>query len=418
MGWISRILFLFVQYVLLAMTQIWGNKMRSMLTTLGIVIGVASVTSVIAALSGLKNKVLSDLESFGTNKLYAWTVVPQAGRLKGAAAWRLRLTPEQFEHVLEHCPSLAAFTLVSNGGRQTIRAGERTVENVRVNGIQPDWHRVENRPVLLGRAFTVVDEEHAWPVCLINPDLRDRLGLKRDCIGQSLLLEGRRFNIVGVVSPMPAMSMIGEMIGGEDFEVFVPLGTHVRIQPRWMHLIAISRDTKLSEDAQAELSFYMRRAQGLLPGDPDTFKITTLQTEIKKFNDMSMMITLVATGIVCVSLLVGGIGIMNIMLVSVSERTREIGLRKAVGATRTAILTQFLVEALMLCFLGGLVGVACGHGLSYAISAINPMLDHTRIPLWAIGMSLGFSAAVGIGFGMFPAIKAANLDPIEALRHE
>jgi len=418
MGWAIHVTLLFLQYILLAISQIWNNKTRSMLTTLGIVIGVASVTSVIAALTGLKQKVLSDLESFGTNKLYAWTVVPQTGRLKGAPPWRLRFTPEMFAGMLEHCPSLGAYTLVSSGGRQTIRAGERTVENVRINGIQPDWHRVENRPVVLGRPFSVVDEEHAWPVCLINPDLRDRLGLKRDCIGDSLLVEGRRFRIVGVVAPMPQMSMIGELVGGEDFEVFLPLSTHLRIQPRWMHLIAASRDTSLSEEAQEELRFFMRRAQGLAPGDPDTFKITTLQTEIKKFNDMSLMITLVATGIVCVSLLVGGIGIMNIMLVSVSERTREIGLRKAVGATRTAILTQFLVEALMLCFLGGVVGVACGHGLSYAISAINPMLDNTRIPLWAIAMSLGFSAAVGIGFGMFPAVKAANLDPIEALRHE
>jgi putative ABC transport system permease protein len=418
MSWLLRAVLLFLQYVLLALSQIWGNKTRSLLTTLGIVIGVASVTSVVAALSGLKRKVLSDLESFGTNKLYAWTVVPQTGRLKGAAPWRLRFTPEQFKGVLDHCPSLGAFTLVSGGGRQPVRCGERTVENVRVNGIQPDWHRVENRPVLLGRPFSVIDEENAWPVCLINPDLRDRLGLKRDCIGESILVEGRRFSIVGVVSPMPQMSMIGEMVGGEDFEVFLPLGTHVRIQPRWMHLIATSRDTKLSDEATAELAFFLRRAQGLLPGDPDTFRITTLQTEIKKFNDMSLMITLVATGIVCVSLLVGGIGIMNIMLVSVSERTREIGLRKAVGATKAAVLTQFLVEALVLCILGGIVGVACGQGLSLAISAINPMLDRTQVPLWAIVMSLAFSAGVGMGFGMFPAIKAANLDPIEALRHE
>ena len=418
MGWLSQALLLLLQYVVLACSQIWGNKTRALLTTLGIVIGVASVTSVIAALSGLKRKVLSDLESFGTNKLYAWTVVPRTGRFQGASAWRLRLTPEKFEGVLAHCPSLGAFTLVSSGGRQTVRAAERTVENVRVNGIQPDWHRVENRPVLLGRPFSVVDEERGWPVCLLNPDLRDRLGLKRDCIGESILVEGRRFRIVGVVAPMPQMSMIGELVGGEDFEVFVPLRTHLRIQPRWMHLICASRETSLSEDAEQELRFFMRRAGALVPGDPDTFKITTLQTEIKKFNDMSLMITLVATGIVCVSLLVGGIGIMNIMLVSVSERTREIGLRKAVGATKTAILTQFLVEALMLCIMGGIVGVACGHGLSYAISAINPMLDHTRIPLWAVAMSLGFSAVVGIGFGMFPAIKAANLDPIEALRHE
>ncbi|NLF19316.1 MAG: FtsX-like permease family protein, partial [Lentisphaerae bacterium] len=357
MGWLIHAGLLFLQYILLAVGQIWTNKTRSMLTTLGIVIGVASVTSVIAALNGLKHKVLSDLESFGTNKLYAWATVPRTGRLQGAPAWRLRFTPGMFNGVLEHCPSLGAATLVSNGGRQTIRAAEAAVENVRIHGIQPDWHRVENRPVLLGRPFSVVDEQQAWPVCLVNPDLRDRLGLKRDCIGEVLLIEGRRFRIVGVVSPQPQMSMIGELVGGEDFEVFVPLSTHLRIQPRWLHLIAASRETALSEEAQEELRFFMRRAQGLAPDDPDTFRITTLQSEIKKFNDMSLMITLVATGIVCVSLLVGGIGIMNIMLVSVSERTREIGLRKAVGATRTAILTQFLVEALMLCFLGGVVGV-------------------------------------------------------------
>ncbi len=418
MNWLVRNVLLFLQYVLLALSQIWSNKTRSVLTTLGIVIGVASVTSVVAALSGLKHKVLSDLESFGTNKLYAWPVVPQQGRLKNVPAWRIRFTPQQFENVLEHCPSIGALTLVSGGGRQTVRSGQRAVENVRVNGIQPDWHRIENRPVLLGRPFTAADEQNAWPVCLINPDLRDRLELRRDCIGETILVEGRRFRIVGVVSPMPQMSMIGEMVGGEDFEVFVPLSTHLRIQPRWLHLIAASRSTALSDEAAAELAFFLRRAQGLLPGDPDTFRITALQTEIRKFNEISLVITLVATGIVCISLLVGGIGIMNIMLVSVSERTREIGLRKAVGATRAAVLTQFLVEALVLCFLGGLIGVACGHGLSLAIRAMNPLLDHTRVPAWAVSMALAFSAAVGVCFGMFPAVKAANLDPIEALRHE
>jgi putative ABC transport system permease protein len=418
MRWLLNHLLLVVQCILLALAQIWTNKTRSLLTALGIIIGVASVTSVIAALTGLKSKVLGDLESFGTRKIYSWAVRPREGRFQHASHWSIRFREEQFDGLLEHCPSLEAFTLVSSGGREVVRAQDNSVENVRVKGIQPDWHRIENRPILLGREFSIVDEEQAWPVCLVNPDLRDKLGLKRDCIGQSILLEGRRFRIVGVVSPMPEMSMIGEFIGSEDFEVFVPLSTHVRMRQRWLSLIAIARDTSLSEEAQEELRFFMRRSRGLQPGDPDTFKITTIQSEVKKFNDMSRMITLVAGGIVCVSLLVGGIGIMNIMLVSVSERTREIGLRKAVGATRAAVLMQFLVEALILCFLGGVIGVACGHGLSYAISAVNPMLDHTEIPAWAILMSLVFSLLVGMCFGMFPAVKAANLDPIEALRHE
>ncbi len=418
MRWLLTHVFLVLQCILLAMQQIWTNKLRSLLTALGIIIGVASVTSVIAALTGLKTKVLSDLESFGTNKIYTWPIRPKTGPYRRTPHWRIRFKQEQFDDLLKHCPSFSAFTLVSNGGRHTVRAREKAVDNVRVKGIQPAWNQIENRPILLGRGLDVVDEEQAWPVCIINPDLRDKLGLKRDCIGDSITFEGRRFRIVGIVSPMPEMSMIGEMIGSEDFELFVPLSTHRRIRLRWMHFIGTCRDTSLSEEAQEELRFFLRRTRGLLPGEPDTFKITTIQGEVKKFNDLSLMITLVAGGIVCVSLLVGGVGIMNIMLVSVSERTREIGLRKAVGATRAAILMQFLVEALILCLLGGILGVVCGHWLSAAISAINPMLNRTEIPVWAIFMSLGFSMAVGVCFGMFPAIKAANLDPIEALRHE
>ncbi|MBN2452180.1 MAG: ABC transporter permease [Lentisphaeria bacterium] len=411
-------LMLVAQCIALALRQVAANKTRSLLTTLGIIIGVASVTSVVAALTGLKRKVLGDLESFGTNKLYAWPVRPDSGPHRRTPHWHLRFQAESFEGLLSHCPSVASYTLVSGGGRETVRAGQKAVENVRIQGIQPDWHRIENRPVLDGRELSVVDSDQAWPVCLINPDLRDKLGFPRDCIGETLLLEGRRFRVVGVVSPMPQMSMIGELIGSEDFELFVPLTTHMRMRPRWLHLMVASRGTSLSDEAQAELRFFMRRARGLLPGEPDTFKITNIQSEVKKFNDLSRLITFVAGGIVCVSLLVGGIGIMNIMLVSVSERTREIGLRKAVGATRAAILTQFLVEALILCLLGGVAGIACGQGLSYAISAATPLMDHTSVPFWATAMSLGFSIAVGICFGMFPAIKAANLDPIEALRHE
>jgi putative ABC transport system permease protein len=144
----------------------------------------------------------------------------------------------------------------------------------------------------------------------------------------------------------------------------------------------------------------------------------SIESEIKKFNEIAIMITLVASGIVGISLLVGGVGIMNIMLVSVSERTREIGLRKAVGARKSSIMTQFLVEAVVLCFIGGFVGIGFGQLLTNGIAKMNPMLDKTYIPFWAILLSFGFSGFVGIFFGMFPAIKAARLDPIEALRHE
>ena len=139
---------------------------------------------------------------------------------------------------------------------------------------------------------------------------------------------------------------------------------------------------------------------------------------MRKFNDIALLVTAVAAGVVCISLVVGGVGIMNIMLVSVSERTREIGLRKAVGARRSAILLQFLVEAVVLCLLGGVVGLALGKAFTVMLANAHPVLSQTRIPGWAVLLAFGFSALVGLVFGMFPAIKAANLDPIEALRHE
>jgi putative ABC transport system permease protein len=175
----------------------------------------------------------------------------------------------------------------------------------------------------------------------------------------------------------------------------------------------------LAEEAKSEVRFVLRRLRGLRGSDPDTFAVAAIDQFIEQFKALAAGITAVAGGIVGVSLLVGGIGIRNIMLVAVSERTREIGLRKAVGATPSAILSQFLLEAVVLCILGGLIGLACGQALAFVISSIpNAGLEEASIPGWAVAMSFGFSGAVGVLFGMFPAIKASRLDPIEALRHE
>jgi putative ABC transport system permease protein len=183
--------------------------------------------------------------------------------------------------------------------------------------------------------------------------------------------------------------------------------------------MAAGKSAETVEDAQAELKFFLRRTRHIRPGEPDTFIVQSLQSALDSFNKIAVIVTMVAGGIVGISLLVGGVGIMNIMLVSVSERTREIGLRKAVGAKRSAILTQFMIESVTLCFVGGLVGVGFGQLLTMAIANIPQVkLDLAHIPLWAIGLSFTFAGVVGIVFGMVPAIKAALLDPIEALRHE
>lgn len=409
---------LFYQSVYLALGQIWANKTRSVLTTIGIVIGVASVTAVIAALTGLKAKILTQVETLGSNTIFISPKRPATGPLQHANFWTIRFLPEHFDGLLEHCPSVERFGRQTWIGGKTVSHREKSVENVLVRGIEPACHKIEARPVIEGRPLSVIDEMQARQVCLIDPKLRNELRLDRDCIGQQILIGHNTFYVVGVVESRPEA-----LFGGGDqerSEVFVPFKTSFKLQ-RYLYIgaLAESKSAEVSEDAQVELKFFLRRTRNIKPGEPDTFEVQSLKNILDIFNRIAIIVTMVASGIVGISLLVGGVGIMNIMLVSVSERTREIGLRKAVGAKKSAILTQFLIESVVLCFFGGLVGVGFGQILTIGIANIPKVeMDMAYIPLWAIGLSFGFSGTVGIFFGMFPAIKAARLDPIEALRHE
>jgi putative ABC transport system permease protein len=285
-------------------------------------------------------------------------------------------------------------------------------------GIEPAWHVIENRSVTLGRPFSLVDERQGRAVCLVNPVARDKLRLPRECVGTSILLGDRRFTVIGVVEPEGQRSLFG---GASDaLEVFIPFQTAMTMRPNNnIGVVAAARSPDVSDDARAEITFFLRNKRQIRPGDPETFRVDALQKFIDRFQDVALTITMVAGGIVGISLIVGGVGIMNIMLVSVGERTREIGLRKAVGARPSAILLQFLVEAVTLCLVGGLLGVIVGEGIAAGIAAIpGTRMDKSEIPVWAIVVSFSFSAVVGLVFGMFPAIKASRLDPIEALRHE
>jgi len=407
---------LFYQSVYLALGQVWINKTRSILTTIGIVIGVASVTAVIAALTGLENKVLTQVESFGTNTIFIVPRHPDKGPLRHASWWTIRFLPEHFDGMLEHCPSVARFSRIGSVGRHTARYAERSAENVDVTGIEPAYHQIESRPVVLGRPFSVIDDMQARQVCLVDPKLRDKLRLDRDCIGQFILIGHYTFCIVGVIERRPELDF-GQS-SEERYEVFVPFRTIFKLGEPGIMAFAASKSPEVLEEAQAEIGFFLRRTRNIKPTEPDTFRIESLKSALEKFNEIALVIKLVASGVVGISLLVGGVGIMNIMLVSVSERTREIGLRKAVGAKKSAILTQFLIESVVLCLIGGLVGVAVGQCLTLIIARANPVLEKTYIPAWAIALSLAFAGSVGISFGMFPAMKAARLDPIEALRHE
>jgi len=409
-------LMFFTQSVLLALGQIWSNKTRSLLTTMGIIIGVASVTAVIAALTGLKANILADFETIGNNKIAVFSQHPQTGRHRQASWLSIRFGPEDFNELLEHCPSVETFTRIT-GTNDNITFGDESIEGARITGIDASWHEVDGRSVTLGRPFNLIDEQDARPVCLISPQTRDALRLDRDCIGQSIYIGRTRFLIVGLVEPPAEFNVFGA--GGPDHEIYVPFRYVWRQSSMWMFIVANAVTPEVSDEARAEIRFYLRKQLELRPDDPDTFRIEVVEQFVQTFSKVAGAITMVAGGIVGISLLVGGVGIMNIMLVSVSERTREIGLRKAVGATGNAILLQFLIEAVTLCSVGGLIGIAGGQLLTVVMGMIpGAYLERAYIPAWAIIVSIGFSAMVGVFFGMFPAVKAARLDPIEALRHE
>ncbi|MHC4108456.1 MAG: ABC transporter permease [Planctomycetota bacterium] len=327
----------------------------------------------------------------------------------------------ELQAIAENCPSIERLTPITGLGG-TVEAGNESVNGVGVTGIWAAWHKIQNRELLQGRPFTSIDVSSARQVCLINDKAINKLRLDKEPINQYIIFNKRRFLIVGVVEDQPDSIFEADFgAGGTDVELFVPFTTAVKMQSPYFFFLIIAQaaSPQMADEAAAEARFTLRKIRKLEPDEPDTFQAQPMAQVIDQFKAVAAVITMVAGAIVGISLLVGGIGIMNIMLVSVSERTHEIGLRKAVGATPAAILMQFLLEAITLSLLGGVVGLLVSQLTVFGLSNIPDMgLEETAIPLWAVVMSFGFCAAVGVTFGMFPAIKAARLDPIESLRHE
>ncbi|HZW06356.1 MAG TPA: ABC transporter permease, partial [Phycisphaerales bacterium] len=341
-------------------------------------------------------------------------------KLRGRVRWQeFDLTLREVQYLKENAQTIDAITPMHFVNGQ-VRAGDEYRDGVNVQGIWPDWHEIEKRTVTSGRPFIQVDVDEMRNVCLINDKGIEELALPSDPVGDFVVINNRRFLIVGVIETKQVAAMLPG--GGETkTEVYIPISTALAIQPRLGVAFALAqlKDVSMGAESKAEMGAILRRLRGLSGEDESTFQIETVQSVIDQVEATSAVITGIALGLVAVSLLVGGVGIMNIMLVSVSERTREIGLRKAVGARPGVILLQFLVEATVLCLIGGVVGVLLAGGVVTGAKLALPKLgEFLAVPMWTIVVSVVFSAAVGIIFGMFPAIKAARLDPIVALRHE
>ena len=405
------------QTVFLAVGQVWANKVRAILTALGIIIGVASVIAVMSFLEAGRKWILSELDTaVGSRTMWIWGQVPESKR--GVLSWSdVRVSPSEARLLLERAPSIEAITPITQRSWR-VTFGRETRAGVGVYGVWPSWHDVEARQVVLGRPLSDIDNTERRQVCLINEVGIEEFKLDTDPVGDYLLVNGRRFLIVGVLETKEMGLNFG---GGQPrAELYIPYDTHRTMDPyagSWFQANMKSPD--LAEEAQAEVRMLLRNHRGLAGDDEDTFGMEVIQNAIEMFNNFARVVAGGAAAVVGISLFVGGIGIMNIMLVSVSERTREIGLRKALGAKPPVVLMQFLVEAVVLCLIGGVVGLAIGFALT-RIVALAPdfPIQEIGVPLPAIVIGLGFSAGVGVVFGILPAIKAARLNPIDALRHE
>lgn len=397
-----------------ALLSIYAHGLRSFLTTLGIVIGVASVIAVVSVTQGMSAFIGDTFASLGSNSLTIQSYTPFEDQMKGI---RARLTPDDLDLIEKRGIGLASVTPVLYANRTSqIKYGSQTAYS-QIMGTTYAYQDVAQAYTQVGRFLADSDNTTRRRIAVIGAKVRENLNLPENPLNEYVELGGEWFKIVGLLEEK------GEVMGfSQDDIVLVPYNTMQSLQGNRTQT-DISIQLSLSDSADVDevtqqLTTLLRNAHGLSSSDDDDFVIQTAEQLMETFDTVINMVTIVIGGIVSISLLVGGIGIMNIMLVSVTERTREIGICKAIGAKRHHILLQFLIEALLLSLLGGLIGLAIGYGLGTLIANSIPGFPGASIPLWSVALALGFSGFVGVLFGILPAAKAANLDPIDALRYE
>jgi putative ABC transport system permease protein len=402
-----------VENLLMALKAIWANKMRSMLTTLGIVIGTAAVIAVVSIIQGFSQVITNQVENLGSNTLFVEPRRPPGK--EGEELGKIVLTWDDGQAVMRTCPSVAVVTpFIQTGG--TVKFEDQS-SSYPIVGVQPVFQDVRNYYVEKGRFFSALDDAGRARVTVLGHGVLKDLKLPGDPIGRDVLISGRAYRIIGV------MESKGQLLG-EDLDKFVmiPYGTLSAEQGQTGEestaLLIRSTTSETVDAAEAEIENALRIRHRLRPEQPNDFEIHTQKELLKTFSKIANGVTYVVAGVVSIALLVGGIGIMNIMLVSVTERTREIGVRKAVGAKRAHILAQFVIEAITLALVGGIVGIVMGIGVGAIAAKLIPNWPGFFVPVWALVLSFGFSSAVGLFFGIYPAAKASRLDPIESLRYE
>jgi putative ABC transport system permease protein len=411
--------------IALAFDVLLRNPLRSLLTVLGIVIGVSTVIVIGAVVNGLNTNVLGNVEVLGSNTIicyrFSWAML---GRRPMAELQRKELQAEWAEglaklpHVMAATPSARIQNQQFQVGMSTVRRGNYRAQNVILQGNTPSIAIITNLEVVSGRFFNATDLEHRSAVTVLGHTTVNTLFPNHeDPLGQEVLLEGKVFTVIGVLKEQKQALGTGD--NPEDNIAIVPLSTMLKLHPEFKDFILFVRadDTKTMPIVIDEVRDYLRRMRRLPSDKEDDFAIMTTDTFLDLWNEISSGIFIVMLAVGSVALLVGGIGVMNIMLVSVTERTREIGVRKAIGARRSNILMQFLLESVTLAALGGVIGVLFGCFIVLLIRLVfSSFPAAVSVSLVVIGVSV--AGSIGVFFGVYPAWKAARLNPVEALRYE
>lgn len=407
----------------MAFATLRNNKLRSFLTIIGVVVGVITVMLISSIISGIDIAVKKQVESFGTRSifLYKFDIGIRTSAPTREERMRKSLTIDDAEAIrnLSTIEVSVPFLDISNNffGNKILVTGKngKTSSSVQLNGTLPDIEKTTTEILLEGRWFTQSENDNNADVCLIGSSVVENYFPFGSAVGQTIEIGGREFRVIGILEKKEQLFGGGSANNDQSNTIYMPMGAAQRLKPNAddLFILAVAREGFLAE-AKDQVQDLLRVRRKVKYGEPNNFAMETAASIVEQFQSITAGVALAMVVISSVGLMIGGIGVMNIMLVSVTERTREIGIRKAIGAKQSDILLQFLIEAATLTGFGGLVGLLIGWALTFLIALVFP----SYVPLWA--PIVGFFASVGIGiiFGLFPAWKAARLDPIESLRYE
>jgi putative ABC transport system permease protein len=409
----------------MALDTLRENKVRSFLTVLGVVIGITALITVASILVGFYGDVTVYLDDYGPNTVWIFKFAPglHTGRLTAEERNRKPLTLEDAMAIREQCPAIAlvsasVFKRVDGYNRPpliTARYKDKEVAGLDYSGAPPEYEQVFNAHPYVGRFFTEAEDLHRADVAVIGYDLGKDFFAGEDPLDKTISVEGYPYRVIGVLEHRKGQFFRNPAV---EKQVLVPYRTYRKHHPSDdEHFIGAMVVPGYMAEAQDEIRAVLRRRRNVPYSAPENFGLSSAEEIASEFKQITGSVALLTAVVSSIGLLVGGVGVMNIMLMSVTQRTREIGVRKAIGARRRDVIWQFLTEAMVLTGAGGVIGVLLGIGISLAINEWLPSLPST-VPLWAVLLAVGASMSVGLFFGMYPAVKAARLDPVEALRYE